>query len=32
MKLKYDTEKMSIKERDRSIINQLRDIEKKGAI
>jgi len=32
MKLQYDTEKMSIKDRDRSIINQLRDIEKKGAI
>jgi len=25
-------EKMSIKDRDRSIISQLRDIEKKGAI
>ncbi len=32
MKLQYDAEKMSIKDRDRSIINQLRDIEKKGAI
>ena len=32
MKLQFDTEKMSIKDRDRSIISQLRDIEKKGAI
>jgi len=32
MKLQFDTEKMSIKDRDKSIISQLRDIEKKGAI
>ena len=28
MKLQFDVEKMSIKDRDNSIINQLRDIEK----
>ena len=32
MKLQFDAEKMSIKDRDRSIINQLKDIEKSGAI
>jgi len=32
MKLQFDAEKMSIKDRDRSIINQLKDIEKNGAI
>jgi len=30
--LQFDAEKMSIKDRDISIINQLRDIEKSGAI
>ena len=32
MKLQFATEKMSIKDRDNSIINQLKDIEKSGAI
>jgi len=32
MKLQFDAEKMSIKDRDRSIINQLKDMEKSGAI
>mgnify|MGYP006966867018 CR=1 FL=1 len=32
MKLQLDAEKMSIKDRDRSTINQLKDIEKSGAI
>ena len=29
MKLQFDAEKMSIKNRDKSIINQLKDIEEK---
>ena len=32
MKLQFDAEKMSIKDRDKSIINQLKDMEKSGAI
>jgi len=32
MKLQFDTEKMSVKDRDRSIVNRLKDIEKSGAI
>ena len=32
MKLQFEAEKMSINDRDRSIINQLKDIEKSGAI
>ena len=32
MKLQFDAEKMSIKDRNNSIINQLKDIEKKGVI
>jgi len=32
MKLQFNAEKMSIKERDKSIINQLKDMEKSGAI
>ena len=32
MKLQFDAEKMSIKDRDNSIINQLKDMEKSGAI
>jgi len=32
MKLQFDAEKMSFKDRDRSIINQLKDIENSGAI
>jgi len=31
MKLQYDKEKMPIKDRDRSILIQLKDIEKSGA-
>ena len=32
MKLQFDVEKMPIKDRDSSIINQLKNIEKSGAI
>jgi hypothetical protein len=32
MKLQFNVEKMSIKDRDKSIINQLKDMEKSGAI
>ena len=32
MKLQFDAEKMPIKDRDNSIINQLKDMEKSGAI
>ena len=32
MKLQFDAEKMSIEDRDKSIINQLKDMEKSGAI
>jgi len=32
MKLQFNAEKMSIKDRDKSIIKQLKDMEKSGAI
>jgi len=32
MKLQFNAEKMSIEDRDKSIINQLKDMEKSGAI
>jgi len=32
MRLQFDAEKMSIKDRDNSIINQLKNMEKSGAI
>jgi hypothetical protein len=32
MKLQFAAEKMSIKDRDNSVINQLKDMEKSGAI
>jgi len=32
MKLQFDVEKMPVKDRDRSIINRLKDIEKSGTI
>ncbi|SVB69415.1 uncharacterized protein METZ01_LOCUS222269, partial [marine metagenome] len=32
MKLQFDAEKMPIKDRDNSIINQLKNMEKSGAV